>query len=784
MGKLTAVRAAALAGAAMAMVSPQAVTAAAKMAPAGVAEVGPAAAGDAKTTANVGRGQEQPAASDGAGRGGLGDIVVTAQRRAERLQDVPVSVTAVNPTMAKELGLRRMKDINLVSPNTNFADTPGVMSFYIRGVGSQYQNPGIEGSVAVYLDGMYLTRSHGLQSLLNVTDPGTIQVLRGPQGTLYGRNATGGVLLIDSAQPTSDFGGRIAAEYGSRNHAQVDGMLNLPVSSTLSVRFAGRFQRDDGYIHNIATGRDLGGGHNYVVRGQVRWQPSADVDVVGGVEYNQAKNRRAISQLAVNAPICLVCQTTGITHASGFYETNQNDPDPWTNRMFRAWMRARVTVGRFDLSSTSTYYRDRSYQFSDTDYTPVPAFYFGVDEMGGRTFSQGLQVTSRLDGPFNFIAGVDYLHDHGRGIISLRGSDYQFAVDFFGDYPINRSDVTTKSLSGFVEGNYKLTKELKVTLGGRYTKDRRSGELHNNSGFVGFGLPAFASGERSFSAFTPRFVLAWDNGPTNVYYSYTRGFKAGGINTPAIGAIASVKPEKVFSHEIGIKNSLFDRMVQTNLSAFYYKNRDLQTQIIDPTNGGSRLENAGGVKGYGVEFEVNARPVKGLTIGGALSYLHTAFFDYTNASQICYDPSLAPGPFPTAGRHPVLFPCPIGPKTNLNGVRAPNAPKYQASLHGSYDFPLGAWTGNLAGLVSYRSSYDYVANAGGYDLQWDRQEGYVISNFSGYVSPPGGRIQLGFYVDNAFGKKYTYARVTNQPYGLGYTAAPPRSYGIRTEFRF
>ncbi|MEJ7933928.1 TonB-dependent receptor [Sphingobium sp. AN558] len=705
-----------------------------------------------------------------------GDIIVTAQRRSERLQDVPVAITAVDATVAQQLGLRRTRDLNLIAPGVNFADTPGVMSFYIRGIGSQYQNPGIEGSVAVYIDGTYLPRSHGTQSLLNLVDPGTVQVLRGPQGTLYGRNATGGVLLLASAEPTSKFEGRVAAEYGRFNHQQLDGMLNVPISNTLSVRFSGRYQHDDGYIKNLATGRHLMGGNNYVARGQIRWQPSDDVDVVAGVEYNKAKNRRAISQMAVGAPICLVCQTTGQQPASGFYQTRQNDPDPWTNRMFRAFMRANVTIGQFDFSSVTTYFRDRNVQSSDTDYTTSPSFYFDVDQMGGETFSQAFQIVSKLDGPFDFVGGVEYLHDNGKGIIALRGTDYQFAVNAFGSFPQNTSKVLTKSLSGFLEGSYKITDQVKITAGGRYTQDQRSASLRNSSGFIGFGAPATASGEKSFSAFTPRFVLAWDNGPMNLYYSYTRGFKAGGINTPAIFGIGTVKPEKIFSHEVGMKNSFMENKVQTSMSVFYYKNKDLQTQIIDPTGGGSRLENAGGVKGYGAEFELNTQPVAGLNLGGAVSYLHTEFFDYANASQTCYDPTVTTGA--------ALFPCPIGPKTNLNGVRAPNAPKWQLSLHGSYDFPIGAWTGNLAGLVSYRSSFDYVVNAGGYDLQWDQQEGYVVSNISGYVSPPGGNIRVGFYLDNAFGKKYTFSRVTNQPYGLGYAAAPPRTYGLRAEYRF
>jgi iron complex outermembrane receptor protein len=543
----------------------------------------------------------------------------------------------------------------------------------------------------------------------------------------------------------------------------------------LSVRFAGRNQRDDGYIRNISTGRDLGGGHNYVLRGSIRWQPSDAVDIVAGAELNKVRMRNGISQTEFGSPICLLCHLPGAAPADGFYETNQNDVAPWRNRIFRSFLRGSFNLGQFDLTSVTTYLSDRTSQNSDTDFTPLPAFFFDVSKIGGKTFSQEFQVASRLDGPLNFIAGVNYLHDNGQTNIGLLGTDFQFAVDATGEFPLNHSRVKTESISGFLEGTYEISPQLKLTVGGRYTHDKRSLSVRNSRGFQLFGNPATLSGKKSFNAFTPRVVLAWDNGPTNIYYSYTRGFKAGGINTPATRpTVGFVEPEKAFSHEIGMKNRLLGGMLNTSLAAFYYKNKNLQTQVVDAVGGGSRLENAGGTEGYGVEFEANVRPVEGLTLGTSLAYLHTEFFDTPAATQICFDPNAVP----------VLSECPFGPKTNLNGVRAPHAPRFQGSLSGSYEFPIGAWSGSLAGILSYRSSYDFTPNAGGYDLQWDRQKRYAIANFSGHVSPPGGNIRLGFYLDNAFSKKYVLSRSSVQPYGLAYTAAQPRTYGVRAEYRF
>lgn len=709
-----------------------------------------------------------------------GDIIVTAQRRSERLRDVPIAVTAISPESAQQLGLRNLRDIKLVIPAADFAEGVGFAQLYIRGIGQAYASPGVEAPVSVYLDGAYLQRTAGYNSLLDIVDPGTLEVLRGPQGTLYGRNATGGVIRLSSALPTPKLEGRVLAEYGRFDHKQVDGMLNVPLSKTLSVRFAGRFLDEDGYVHNLNTGRDLGGGRSYTGRATLRWQPSASTDIVAGFEYQDSRSRKDISQLGAGAPTCYVCQTTGSAPTASFYDTNQNDTPPYHNRVWRTYLRASFNVGDFDLTSLTSYLSDRNVQASDQDFTPSPVFVFENRGVGGKTFSQEFQVASHLDGPFNYLFGVNYLHDKAFFNIGLTGSAYGGLIAATGDGPAVSNDITTESVSAFVEGNYKITQQIKVTFGGRYTYDRRNIDGRNDAAFQAFGLPASFTFGASFSAFTPRFVLAWDNGKTNIYYSYTRGFKAGGLNTPATSPSQAVNPEKIFNHEIGIKNSAFNGKLRTSLAAFYYKNKDLQTQIVDPTGGGSRTENAGGLEGYGVELEVNGNPFNGLTLSGALSYLHTAFFNYENASQVCLDPSGTGNPSAPGA---VLIPCPLGPLTNLDGVRAPHAPRYQASLSAAYDFNLGSWSANLAGVAQYRSSFDFYPNGAG-PIHWDRQNGYVVTNFSGYISPPGNNIRLGFYVDNAFDKKYAVIRTTNQPYGLTYQAAKPRTYGVRAEYRF
>jgi len=199
----------------------------------------------------------------------LQDIVVTAQRRSERLQDTTVSVTAITPQIAIDLGLQTLDDLEMVTPGTSFKNSLSFAQLYIRGIGNSFITPGLESPIAVYQDGVYVPQSFGANKAL--VDPGISQILRGPQGTLYGRNAVGGVVLLSSADQTKlmEAGGSI--EYGNLNTYQFDGFLNLPVSDTISVRFAGRTSSNDGYIHNVAQGNRLVGGEtDNVARAKIK----------------------------------------------------------------------------------------------------------------------------------------------------------------------------------------------------------------------------------------------------------------------------------------------------------------------------------------------------------------------------------------------------------------------------------------------------------------------------------------------------------------------------------
>lgn len=701
--------------------------------------------------------------------GTFGDIIVTAQRRAENLQETPIAVTAVTAEAVQSLGLSDIKDIAAITPGASFTTTNGFFTPRIRGIGVDFVSVGLESPVAIYEDGAYLTRTLTVNEILDNFDIGSIQVLRGPQGTLYGRNATGGVIIINSADPTDRFEGRVRAEYGNFDHRQLNGMINLPLGQDLALRATGSYKHDDGYVRNLITGGTAGGGRTYSARAKLRWQPG-NADIILGGEYYDTRYRLGpLQSLHLNDSSCLACvlfpDDVGPNASDLFVTESVVDLQPVRTKFYGATLKMTFDFDEFDLTSTTTYRKQKTVDSAgDADLTSLPGFEFAVPRSGGRSYTQDLQVSSKMDGMFNYLVGLSYLDD--KGIFNTRFvGDPALGLGGTGltvDTALGADNTArTKSLAVFGEGYFQLTDTLKATVGGRYTYEERSAHA------VSFGFPFDLS--VSQRAFTPRFVLAWNNGPTNVYYSFTRGFKAGGFPGPIFAPIEPVAPEKIFSHEVGIKQSLFDNRLRLNAAAFYYKNKGLQTQTIDLQSGGTITDNAGALENYGIEVEAQARPVDGLTLGISGAWQHARFKPYENAAIACFDPTT----IPTMSR---CF-------TDLTGTPPPQAPDWSGSFNATYEFPIGSWMGSLSGIAQYRSSVLYTPGAGG-ELQADRDGERFLVNASGYVSPPGEKLRIGFYANNVFNKKYVNFIQTDTTFGVYHNAARPRTYGLRLEYAF
>lgn len=266
----------------------------------------------------------QQAASSQTGQ--AGEILVTAQRRAQSAQDVPISISQFSQESLERLQLNDTTDLAVATPGLNFQEESSASQVSLRGVGTGYSGPGLEGSVAIYIDGSYI--SSQVAAVENFLDIRQIQVLKGPQGALYGRNATGGAVLIDTNDPSTDqIEGHVSAGYGNLDWLRSEAVLNLPVTNTLAVRFAGAYQNRDGHVYNVFTGNDISGFEAYTLRGKILFEPTDTLRIVGKLEYSERDYGNNPRKQIASGELCLYCNTADQTLPSDFYHVNQNEGD-------------------------------------------------------------------------------------------------------------------------------------------------------------------------------------------------------------------------------------------------------------------------------------------------------------------------------------------------------------------------------------------------------------------------------------------------------------------------
>ena len=696
----------------------------------------------------------QEGGSPQSGQVGAEDIVVTAQRRSERIEEVPIAVTSIPPARLEQLNIRSVDGISTVTPGLVFNTGGGFSQSFIRGIGTSFAQPGTEASVATYINGAYLPRSLG--AVFDLLDVASVQVLKGPQGTLYGRNATGGAVIVETVQPTNQFEGYVLGEYGRFDHGMGEGVVNLPISSTLAVRLAGRYTREDGYIHNLATGRDEPNLKSSTLRGTVGWRPTSDFSAVLTLE----RNRKTVGPN-------LYAQRYGPDAIPGFYEASNDFDLNQKLKEFSANLRLRLTAGIFNVDSV-TAYRDLNWDsVVDLDGSAAPIFHVGPVLVGGKTYSQDVTISTDSGGWVDGLFGLSYARDKAYQFTTFMGAGFAALPEI----PTLDNRIDTESFAVFGEATFKPTDALRITLGGRYSYDARDLAVAENASanlaFAGgSGLLNFRQ-RFSFRNFTPRIVVAYDFGNLNAYASYNRGFKAGGLPTPFFAPGQQVDPEKIESYEGGLKYVSPDHAFRANIAAFLYNHKDLQVTVVDLSSGGGVTRNAASARAHGVEFDMNYVLAEGISVYAGGSYLHARFRDFANA-----------------GVNSVVGGALIPTFEDLSGTVLSNAPKWSGFIGGNIERDInGAWRFGLNASLRYSSTYNFFPGAGD-NLREDKQREFALLNASGWVGPANGKFQIGAYANNLTNVKYRNTRQTSAPFGVFDQVAKPRTYGVRVKYSF
>lgn len=600
---------------------------------------------------------------------GLAEIVVTAQRRIERSQDVPIALTALTAADIREQRIQNVIDLSSMAPSLRItsADAASNPKIFIRGVGLDDASPTASSGVGMYIDGVYVGSL--IAQLAGFYDLAQIEVLRGPQGTLFGRNSTGGAINITTQQPTFDPKATFSLDAGSFKQVSASAGIGGPiVDDLLAYRIAANVTRDAGNTFNSFDGSHVNNQQRYATRGTLLITPGPDTQITlsGSAFWNrggtrQAKARDLFPATAAAAGADGLCKpafyyTAQCTDAVGYAETSSDpynissniDPDDRITQ-YAGYATINQNLGSVKLISITAYSKVARDANENTDSNPLQELEI-FRASSQRQFTQELRLQGKT-GPLTWVAGSFYEHEIVRNTTAndilrlLRplfvtsdnptGASLENSVGYF-TYP---SVQKTDSYAVFGQVDYALTDRLTATGGLRWSADKKT--FNYQALFEGSPLFSF-SDRKTFSGLSGRAGLRFQIQPSwNIYATYNHGYKSGGYFSDSAtdaSQLLPVKNETVDAYEAGSKLELFGHRLRLNGSAFYYNYRDIQVFANVLRNGLTvqALTNAASAKIYGGELEVTAEPVKNFVLTASAAYLHATYGTFVSSDGVVY----------------------------------------------------------------------------------------------------------------------------------------------------
>ena len=687
----------------------------------------------------------------------VAELIVTAQKRSESVQKVPAAITAVGAAALQERGIEDPSDLQFVVPSMQAGKLLGSTAFTIRGVGLNQGSPG----VAVHVDGVYQPRSS--MGDLTQIDIARVEVMRGPQGTLYGRNANGGVINFVTEAPTGAFGGYALASYASYNETRLQGVVNIPVSDRVRTRLVlDRWNRDDGFVENVTPGgQDVDKGETLSARLRV----SADLTdaltldlSATGLHGSGPTNYFTLHNLPTAQAVALNPFLAGAIVPLEPHRTSANDPIDASRSYASGAATLAWQVGGATIKSISSYSRLADENIGDDDSINLSAFPSHFISRSN-TFSEELNVSGSL-GPVDAVVGAFYMRDD-----NYTKLHYEFPQGIF-PLPPNSSlqheatGYVTKTYAAFADATWRLSDRLRLLGGVRYSRDeqRVTQDSYMNFGpAVRIATCPLQTNEIAFTSTTPRLGAQYDlSADSNVYATFSKGFKIGGFNPYSCNN--QYNPEKLTAYEIGIKNRLFDNTLTLNASAFYYDYTDLQlSQVVGLIR---LITNAAAAEVKGAELEAVWQPDIHWTINGNLSLLDAKYTDFTNID------SLAPT---------------LGPQ-DVSGHYLNNAPKQSVNVGVAYRTdPLSFGRLTARADLSYRSDV-YFREFNG---PLDEQKAYSLLNLALIWDSSDEKYRVRLYATNVTDEAYIMQMDSSDNFGSRFVAwGAPRQVGIELKANF
>lgn len=706
---------------------------------------------------------------------GLGEIVVTAQRRTENLQQVAAAATALSGDALDDRGVVNVAGLESVAPAVSITDAGITQAINIRGIGLASNSPNVTAGVATYVDGLFqppIVQSNSFFDLAGV------EVFRGPQGTFVGSNSTGGAVFINSRNPDTDaVAGYGQFEVGSYDHVGVEGAVNVPLGPDLAVRAAGLFRSRDSYYRDVGPfANDAGRLEEAAGRLGIKWNPGSFQALL-----KLQLNDRQIGGYAYRP---IAGTQFGAYRVGDIYTLSFDTPTAIRQKAFSAGLELR---NEFDsgivLRSLSGYQNKRIKGLIDDDASQAPFLVFEGEGpptvvggeissdyfAGEKQYSQEINLISPTGGKISWVVGGYFQ----RNDIVVR--IYQDQAGFPTDIrPDNRR--TTTGL--FAQVNTKLREDLELQVGGRWShyKATGTGDVRIGDGIPDFppgGLPvADLSGSHSDSMVTGKVALNWTVNDDNLLYVFgARGYKPGGFNSTT----SEFRPETVWNFEAGWKASLLDRRVRTQIDAFYYKYKDFQFEIVEPSTGFTGVENISNGTIKGLEGQVQAK-FGGFLFDGSVAYVKSHLDGLTFVNQRAIPLGQLGPQCPTGqpSNPPVCFD--YGPAT-ITSSGGPNlySPEWTYNFSVAYELEVGNDI-TLTPRVNFShvgDRYTYLA----YSPVSDLIPAYDLLSASA-------KLDLGPVTAEVYGTNLTKERYVSGQFGINEFYGAPREFGVRLGFEF
>jgi len=623
--------------------------------------------------------------------GVLSDIVVTAQKRTERLQNVPVAVTAVSGQALTAANVTDTKALSSVIPSLNFTTSAAFAQPFIRGVGSRGNTAFDEQIVPMYVDGVYQIGLTGGLFKLNSIE--RIEVLRGPQGTLFGRNAVGGAINVITRDPSRTTSGEAALGYGRFNEIRGEFYATGPLSDTLSGNISVMRHLDDGYARDVFRGTREQYASTTSLRAKLLWQPDESFKAKLTAFYLDSQDNSGVTSFPLNGNAAAPRADPTVFLGSGYNIANSFSPYA-KSKSYGGSVDLEYNTEGVALTSLTSYYHFVSEFNLDTDATAstVPGFLTNTSFTGRDVhdvFTQELRAASNGDGPLQWLIGGFFFRDKLK-------NPHPFYRSFGPSGPSVdvEGNALGRSFALFGEVKYNLTPEFSVKVGLRYSKDIRSANTFDFLANAGL-----ASGRRSWDDISPRVTLDYEIAPRQkVYFTYSEAYKSGTILQPTFtvstGFYNIVDPEKLRSYEVGYKGDITNNF-RANLAAYYYDYKNVQVvgQGLLP-NGTifSFLQNAAKEKIYGVDADLTYAPSADWTVGLAAAWVHARYASFPNATINVRRPD-------GLGNLSVT--------RDVTGNRIQRTPDFTVSANSSYTLPSDVFGGRvrLSGNVFYSTGW-------------------------------------------------------------------------------